>query len=610
MAYLDGDTSAALVERLGAALGGAAVLEAEVGELRRMETVLRETGALRRAALPAVDLVVDIMHLVQTGAVPADDSEDGIVPDAIDPKLELALLNAGSALAGALPEVNILDGVLCSLAHMKDRESETGVPASENDAALAVLATRLEAVGGELREKTPKIEIVEPVMGGVTKEKQALSPNVIPFRGRPRVTRETWPVSDARTWVFRAAAVLVLGVALAGGWIVYRTDDGTMNIARVDQSGMRVNPVTSKNKDRMAWLKPGPRTHLPKNDARVKGYEGLARPAAPIPITINVKSDLASLTLDKVIGAKRDALDQKDGAADRLAGWGSLTADEARRLLEEGGLSASAMLGAIQALPAEEGANYLRAAVEKSPNDPYLRYLLARNLMTNPATHDEASAQLAAMKDLGGNNALPYYMDASAKLSGGDINGALLAMDLGSGLETANTYGLQTAQNRSAALQADGMSADVAHFVAATTAGQGEYNDLMGLGQELMAYGKQYEAVKDYQTANTIYSAVQTLGTQVQQGAALTNERLAGFDLQMSALDAVSRLADVLKTPDGLRFIEGSYNVLAGSLSGFMDYLSDVGSLFGDVKPDEAGRLGEQILTQGDLNLPVTAARH
>ena len=610
MAYLDNDADSATVGRLRAALGGNTQFEAETGALSRMETLLRETGDLRRAALSPVDLVAGVMHAVQEGAVPVDDSEDGIVPDSIDPRLELTLLHTGNTIAKALPEVNLLDGVMRGLAHMKNRETETGVPASEDDANLAVLATRLETVGAELREKTPKVEIVKPVMEGVAREQQAESQNVIPFRARPRIQQEFSRSSSARAWVFRVAAVLVLSVAVAGGWFVFRADDGTTSIARVERTGLKGNPLTGKKNERMAWLKPGPRAHLPKNDGRVKGYEELARPAAPIPLTLDVKSDLASLTLDKVIGAKRDALDQKSGAAEKLAGWGNLTADEARRLLEEGGLSNSAMLGAIQALPAEEAADYLRAAVEKSPNDPYLRYLLARNLMTNPAMHDEAGAQIAAMKDLGGNNALPYYMDASAKLSGGDINGALLAMDLGAGLETANPYGLQTAQNRSAALQAGGMAADVARFVAASNAGQAEYNDLMGLGQELMAYGQQYETVKDYQTANTIYGAVQTLGTQVQQGASLTNERLAGFDLQMTALDAVARLADVLKTPEGIQFIEGSYNILAGSLSTFMDYLVGVGSLFGNVQPGQAGNLGQQILTQGDLNLPVTTSQH
>jgi uncharacterized protein (DUF2342 family) len=74
----------------------------------------------------------------------------------------------------------------------------------------------------------------------------------------------------------------------------------------------------------------------------------------------------------------------------------------------------------------------------------------------------------------------------------------------------------------------------------------------------------------------------------------------------MSALDAVARLADVLKTPEGLQFIEGSYNVLAGSLSTFMEYLVGMNGLFGNVTPNQAGNLGQQILTQGDLGLPVS----
>jgi len=609
MAYLDNDANAETVDRLRGVLGGEGPLAAEAGELRRMETLLRETGEdLRRAtAPPAVNLVGGIMAAVQSGAVPVDDPEDGIVPDTLDRELENALVRTGSALAQALPEVNLLDGVLRGLAHMKARETETGASATDVDAANAVLATRLESVGKELREKTPTVEIVEPVMESVAEEQKTLAQNVIPFRSRPRVQTALPRRSAARTWAFRLAAVLLLSVALAGAWVVYREDNGTTTVGSGTKKAMQVKPVTGKVVVGKNTIKAIPQKYGTKSDGR---YEKLTRPTNAITLDVKLENALGSLSLDKVLEAKKDALANKTGAAEKLAAWGNLTAEEARRLLEEGGLSTAAMLGAIQALPQEEAANYLRNAVEKSPDDPYLRYLLARNLMSNPASRTEANAQIAAMKDLGGNNALPYYMDAGAKLSDGDINGALLAMDLGAGLETANPYGLESAQNRSAALEAGGMAADVARFLAATNAGQAEYNDLMGMGQQLLEYGQQYEAVKDYETANTIYNAVQTLGTQVQEGATLANERLAGFDLQMSALDAVSRVADVLKTPEGMQLIANSYNALAGNLTTFMDYLVGMGSLLGSVPSSQAGSLGQQILTQGDLSLPVTTTQN
>ena len=609
MAYLDGTADAAAVERLRAATGGADAFEADAGVLRDYEALLRETGDAQRAATAPVDMLDAVMQAVRRGAVPVDNPDDGVVPDHIDPRMEAALADTARALAGALPEMNLLDGVMRGLAHMKEREAETGTGATEQDAALAVLAVRVQDVGAELREKTPRVEIVEPVMENIKAEDPPAGQNVIPFRARPRVRVDAGHVSTARLWAFRAAAMLVLSVAAVGGWVVYRTDSGTVNLARTDRSGLRGNPVTGGKNQHLAALKASARKHLPKDDSRVTDYEKIVRPVPAIPVVVEEKSNLAALTLDEIIGAKRDALSQKAGAAEKLAAMGRLTAEEARRLLEEGGLSGAAMLGAIQALPPEEAANYLRAAVEKSPDDPYLRYMLARNLMANPGTRDEARAQIAAMKDLAGDNALPYYMDAGAKLSDGDVNGALLAMDLGAGLETATPYGLETARNRSAALEAGGVAGDVARFLAASNAGQSEYNDLMAMGQELMSYGQQYESVKDYETAQAIYNAVETLGVQVQQGAALTNEQLAGYDLQMVALDAVARLADVLKTPDGQQFIEGTYNVLAGSLSTFMDYLVGVGNLFGSVNSNQAAQLGQQILNQGDLNLPVSTGQ-
>ena len=608
-AYLEGTADAAAVERLRAATGGAVAFEADAGALRDYETLLLETGNALRGGTPPVDMLDAVMEAVRRGDVPVDTPDDGVVPDHIDPRMEQALTDTADALSGALPQINLLDGVMRGLAHLRDREAVTGVPAAEADVAAAVLALRVEDVGAELREKTPKVDIVEPVMEGVKADDPPAGQNVIPFRARPRVRASAPQVPAMRLWAFRAAAVLLVGVAAVGGWVVFRSDGGTVNLARGDRSGLRANPVTSGKKDHLAALKATARKHLPKDDGRVSNYEKIVRPVPAIPLIVEEKSNLAALTMDEIIAAKRDALGQKSGAAEKLAALGRLTPEEARRLLEEGGLSAAAMLGAIQALPADEAANYLRAAVEKSPDDPYLRYMLARNLMANPATREEARAQIAAMKDLAGDNALPYYMDAGAKLSDGDVNGALLAMDLGAGLETATPYGLETARNRSAALEAGGVAADVARFLAASSAGQAEYNDLMAMGQELMSYGQQYESVKDYETAQAIYNAVETLGVQVQQGAALSNEQLAGFDLQMVALDAVARLADVLKTPDGRQFIEGTYSVLAGSLSTFMDYLTGVGSLFAGVDAAQAAQLGGQILNQGDLNLPVTTGQ-
>ena len=239
-----------------------------------------------------------------------------------------------------------------------------------------------------------------------------------------------------------------------------------------------------------------------------------------------------------------------------------------------------------------------------------MSYTPERFMADSGITRDEVGAQIAALKGIGGDNALPYYMDASAKLAGGDINGALLAMNLGAGLESASPYGLETARNRSAALEAGGMDPNVARFLAASNAGQAEYNDLMGLGAELMAHAQQYETVKDYETANAIYGAVQTLGTQVQQGATLANERLAGYDLEMTALDAVARIAEVLQTPDGMQFIRTSYDALAGSLNSFVDYLAALGNTYDTVPTNQAGNLGQQILTTGDLNLPVTTGQH
>jgi len=282
---------------------------------------------------------------------------------------------------------------------------------------------------------------------------------------------------------------------------------------------------------------------------------------------------------------------------------GSLTEDEARRLLERGDLSLSAYLGALQFLPPDEAASRLREAVEQYPDDPQMRYMLARNLAANPETRGEALEQIAALNALSSDNSLGRYMEAQVRLESGDVDGALASLAQGMTMQSADAFGLADAQNRGAALAAAGVEEDLSRFLAYAQAGRSQYAELTTLGDDLMAQGAAYEEAKDYETAAALYQGVQSLGEQVVEGAEFANEQLAGMDLQMSALDALVRVTEVLATPGGMQMLEAAYGALAESLTSFLELVSMMDEDFAEASPETAVAAASQALAEGDPGL-------
>ncbi len=516
-----------------------------------------------------------------------------------------------AAHRGITIPVDLTGAVLSDIARIREMSgTDTGLDESEA-AQVVVLENRLRAIGDDLRRSLPKIDITARVMDAVSsaRREESAPANVLPFRSRPKT--ETRATVQGNGWRIMkvAAAVALMAMVGATAWWMGRTSIVEERRAESRQSGAE-QPETGRINHRGGAL---PSSKLAsewsKDNDRLREYNELLRPEAR-PIEIKLDSGaagrLASLSLDDLLAAKRDALMKKDGGLEKLTEWGTLSQEEARRLLEEGGLSTSAMAGLLRFLPPEESAAFLRTAVEQHPEDPYLRYLLARNLAASPETRDEAIQQLAALKDISGENSLAYYMDAEMKMNAGDVTGALLSMQLGAGFESASAFGLESARSHAAALEAAGYEPAMARFLAASVAGRQEYASMVNLGQDLLQQGEYYESIKDYETANEIYQSVQELGAQVERGATLGNEQLAGYDLQLAALDAVTRVAEIFATNEGMEVLRTAYDVLADSMTGFVNYLGDLESLFGGLSSGDADRVSTQILTQGDLGLGQT----
>lgn len=578
MAYLDGEADGPLGDYLSLAVSGDTALARELVGLRRMIDALNAAGEAWRACTAPVELSERVAALLN-----ADAPGDGAALEA-----ELTIL--GQSWAASLPPVDISGAILARVSTL--RESAAAEMPEENAVALALLESRLEDLGGALKSHTPPVDVEAGVMAAVRKAAKPAAQNITPFPAK-RGARDTW----ATIYRLAAAVLIMAGLTLSALWYM----NGGQELKLAGQPGTVPAPTSSPSpiSERIAALP------WSAGDSRLEGYPELRRPApAPLPITLVNNTDrFASLSMEEVLKLRRDALSKQDEALVRLNELGTLTPEEARRLLEEGGISLSAYLGALRFLAPEEANNFLRAALKQYPDDPQLHYLLARNLALNPDTRGEALEHIAAMNGLAAGNSLGHYMEAQMRLESGDVNGALESLTRASFLENALTYGLDDARQHSAALREAGMDPGIADMVALAHAGRAQYAELMALGDSLLAQGESYEAAGDYETADTFYRSVQQLGAQIGEGALLSNEQLAGFDLQMSALDAMVRVAEIIATPEGLQVLEVAYGALAQSLSVFVGALSGVDNLFASSTPDNAAALARQALQTGDLAL-------
>ncbi len=585
MARLDGDAAPDTLRRVDDALAADAGLAAEQQALGRLAARLEEAGRDWRALAAPADLAVPVLEAVR-GPLPAHLPGTGSA-------LEAELEALGAETAGVLPSVDVLPGVMAAVAALRAGET---APAPD-----ALLEEELSGLGDTLRSNTPPVDVRASVLDAVRSMRAGASgesapPQVLPF---PAARRQSTPHrrQEPAAWrvAARLAAVLLVMFGLTTSAFWFMRDSGAPQTPQVAARNVRTAaPAQARNR--------GVRV---EKDPRFEEYSGLARPiAAPVPIVLETGTDrLATLTMEDALAAFRQDRARDPEARARLNAMGSLTEDEARRLLERGDLSLSAYLGALQFLPPDEAAARLREAVAQYPDDPQTRYMLARSLAANPETRGEALEQIAALNALSSDNSVGRYMEAQVRLESGDVDGALASLAQGMTMQSADAFGLADAQNRGAALAAAGVEEDLSRFLAYAQAGRSQYAELTTLGDDLMAQGAAYEEAKDYETAAALYQGVQSLGEQVVEGAEFANEQLAGMDLQMSALDALVRVTEVLATPGGMQMLEAAYGALAESLTSFLELVSMMDEDFAEASPETAVAAASQALAEGDPGL-------
>ena len=441
----------------------------------------------------------------------------------------------------------------------------------------------------------PEIDIVDAVMRAVTK---AGAPgDVISLDAARASRRRWWPVIAA------AAAVAVI----AGYLVVHDSGSGVPpNVAVGPGTQIKPNtPGTSKG--------PIEPTKLAKSIEALDKKRGEIGAVGEKTLTITPAPILHLPNgLPEVVEARRDAA-TKGASIDKLLEWARMNRQTALKVADAPDAAPEAMVGAAESLSGEDQRRILLTAIGRMENDPNSRMQLAKNLEeTAPASdpaveaqsQTQALAQLSDIKAIDPSNALPYYFEAKIQLDQGDTQGALDALKQAANLSTASAYSLESALAEAKALEASGMETDAARMVAALTAGVDENNFLCQLADDLLKYAQDFMSAKDPATAQAIYDGVEQMGRQVVTGANLSQEQLAGLDIQRYALEGLGQLYATVESADGVASVTEAMNALTAQVEDLAGLFNALDEMF--LKPmttDFWNMVSGLILGTGDITL-------
>lgn len=575
MGYLEGVLDAGRHAEVQQCLQRDKRLGEDLGKLRSQEQELVDLGTVLRMLTPGIHIGDSVLRTIKE-----HDTWDGA--------LESELTELGVRIRDGITEVNLAAGVTAALG------------TKEAVIASTPVETDLMVLGEVLRDHVPGVDLVAPILDVVNKSHSARN-GYIETHGRGKASpRRRTPLS----WpLIGLAAVLLLCLGFL-----------TLPMLPVDTDGTKVARQEESRQSRVPGMLPeNPSVPVPdeKRSAPEKPYDDresllslLARSAPskePSTASDGKAVSRAAFTVQDVLAAKRKALENQAGASAMLARWGSLDPDDVRRLLSEESLTTAQIAGMSRFLTDEEAVDLLKEVVDRNPDNMTVRLALAMQLMEDPAATVDALEQLATLKEQDPENALLYYMDAKLRFSLGDYASGLSLLESAAELNQGSAYGITNAQYNKAALEAGGIPAELAGTVAAFYAGTDEYAAVSALKADLLAQGATLEAEGNFEGALSVYKSVGEMGRQVSQGAAYTNEYLAGLDTQMDAVEAMNALASLVQVPGGLQTIQEVYDLFLQGLDIFLEYtrlLTDVTR----IDDGEAVReMVESVLENGDI---------
>lgn len=455
----------------------------------------------------------------------------------------------------------------------------------------------LDAMGREAAATAPEIDIVEGVLAGIENLPAPSQP--IPLK--PRERKSSAPLS----WYapLAAAVLIVIGI----GYVFFRPGPG----APPAPPGARPSLVESSPAP--------PGVPAPLAESRIKldqGREELLRTANVTPVTGELEAtktpdiDL-NAGIEPIVAARREVASGGAGM-DKLRQWATLKKDRALELALAPDATPTIMLAAAETIKGAEAQRLLLTAVGKMPDDPHARLALAESYAEDPAPEKRAEAanEAAQLRGLDPNNALPYYVEARARLEQGDIEAALQLLAAAESLEQASAYALKAAQTKAEILMAGGLSEDAAKALAAFTGGTEQYEFLCDLGRDLIEYGREFLAANDVATAEQIFQAVERLGQQVEAGAAFSQEQMAGLELQAQAIDVLEQLFTLRGDADDISDLTATTQSVTqriSELSGFFESFNSI--LLSQESVEFWNMLAGLILQNGDLTVPQSVAQ-
>jgi tetratricopeptide (TPR) repeat protein len=321
------------------------------------------------------------------------------------------------------------------------------------------------------------------------------------------------------------------------------------------------------------------------------------------PVNFEKVSVAEILALRKNYASNADAAARQEARA-RLAALATLSEDKARTVANSSDASIPAKVGAAKSLPASEAERVLLSAIQASPDDPYLRDELAKLYASQPNKQAEATAQLLEESRLDPENALNEYKLASNLMRQGDTAGATEALERAKSLQTVDSYSTSSDASTTESLEASGVSSDVARALTALNSGISQYSDLIELASNLLTDGSQAENEGDATYAKAVYESVRVLGSQISDSTSLSNERMAGLDIQSSALDSLLALAAASGSTDETQTLTSQINSLATAYQEIVKILDGINTFFsGNVSENTLQLISDFVLQYGDLNL-------
>ncbi len=487
---------------------------------------------------------------------------------------------------------------------------------------LRMAAEDIEALGARLDADAPEIDVLDRVMQAT--ERTGASANTVRLDSRKGNSRPGIAFWSAAAL---AAAVLLMmtGVALRFGVLAPGAPDTPHVSEALDvperpedetlAQEAEETPETDRLVAAMQQLVEGTQSRLDTSGRRI---DRTAMRTTDTP-------RIGDITTDEIVSLRQAALTDPNAWA-RLKQMATLDATAAAEVATNPDAPPEAIVGAAASLRAEEARQLLVTAVGRmDQHQPYARLALAKTYLADPVQPFETEAEvlppalldgmtaddlhaflseIAMLQAIDPHNALFDALRAGALLRLGDTAGALNALQELQGKDVATAYGLEAAHSREQALTAAGMTLETARVLSAMLAGSDEYNMLCDLGRELLQSGQAYEAQGDLDTARQVYEATRRLGEQVAENAPLSEEALAGVDIQRMALEELEALYGVSELAVDIEQLTSSALALVNQIDSLGEILGSLNQLILD--GGDAGfwlQLSEQILEWGDLLL-------